>query len=442
LNKRFCLTKNTIMKKILLSSLVFFSVAMSAQNKTLITTEPGKPISKLPKTTYAAVHPQSPLSKTSSTPGSGWFNVLNYNDTVFPGVQVLSAMHLFPDSAIILGFDATNLPVYAYYHKAANYLDPSFVSQPFLNDKLATYTLDSVSVGYSYIRGSASSITDSLIIEVIAENHTLDWDIGSGDFSYQDIVYNQATNSVKAGTGLNGVTILKRLSIALKEADSTSFYSEIKVATPGIAAQTNSKKIGTVVSFKPGYTYAITDTLFDSHRTNTFFMWSSEQQGDGGGVGTDPYIFNVTGDYNSDMNMSYIIPQDIRYNQNANGWNGYFIPTYAYTTPFAFENHDIGYYLTVPLPTSVKELEEKGFSLGQNTPNPFSGSTTVNFQLAKDVNSALFTVTDIMGRVISSEKVETTAGKHSVNINSLASGVYYYSLNINGNVVTKKMIVE
>jgi hypothetical protein len=429
------------MKKILLSSLVFFSVAMTAQNKTLITAEPGKQISTLPKMSYSAVHPSPSLFKTANTPGSAWFNVLDFNELAFPGVQTLSAMHLFPDSNIILGFDGTNAPVYAWIHKAANYMDPSFMAQQsIIDDKLATYTLDSVSVGYAYLRGSANTVTDSLIIQIIAENHSLDYDLT--DISYQDIVYNQATNSVKAGTGTAGVTILKRIAVALTEADSTSFYNQIKVATPGIAAQTNSKKIGTVVSFKPGYTYTVADTLFDSHRTNTFLMWSAEQQGDGGGAGTDPIYFGTVGDYTTDMNMSYLIPQDIRYNQNANGWNGYFIPTYAYTTPFAYENHDIGYYLTVPTPTGVKELQEKGFALGQNTPNPFAGSTSVNFQLAKDVNSAIFTVTDVMGRIISTQKVETTAGKHSININSLASGVYYYSLNINGNVITKKMIVE
>lgn len=90
----------------------------------------------------------------------------------------------------------------------------------------------------------------------------------------------------------------------------------------------------------------------------------------------------------------------------------------------------------------VAELDKKGFFLGQNTPNPYNGSSLVNFQLAKDVNSAVFTVTDVMGRVVSSENVATSAGTHSVNLGSYAAGVYYYSLNIDGNVTTKKMIVE
>ncbi len=90
----------------------------------------------------------------------------------------------------------------------------------------------------------------------------------------------------------------------------------------------------------------------------------------------------------------------------------------------------------------ITELENKGFFLGQNTPNPFNGSSLVNFQLAKDAKSAVFTVTDVMGRIVSSQNVETTTGTHTINLSSYAAGVYYYSLNVDGNVTTKKMIVE
>lgn len=47
-----------------------------------------------------------------------------------------------------------------------------------------------------------------------------------------------------------------------------------------------------------------------------------------------------------------------------------------------------------------------------------------------------------MGRVVTSEKVATTAGTHSVKLGAYAAGVYYYSINADGNVTTKKMIVE
>ena len=92
---------------------------------------------------------------------------------------------------------------------------------------------------------------------------------------------------------------------------------------------------------------------------------------------------------------------------------------------------------------SLKNIENSSeITLGQNMPNPFTNGSTVKYQLTKDVTSALFTVTDIMGRVISSEKVETNTGIHSLKLGTYAAGVYYYSINIDGNVKTKKMIVE
>jgi hypothetical protein len=93
-------------------------------------------------------------------------------------------------------------------------------------------------------------------------------------------------------------------------------------------------------------------------------------------------------------------------------------------------------------PVGVTELEKTGVALSQNMPNPFTKESVVRYTLAKDVNSALFTVTDIMGRVITSENVATTTGSHSVKLAAYAAGVYYYSLNVDGVVTTKKMIVE
>lgn len=95
-----------------------------------------------------------------------------------------------------------------------------------------------------------------------------------------------------------------------------------------------------------------------------------------------------------------------------------------------------------PVTTGVKELEQKGFALGQNIPNPFTKESTINYNLVKDASSAIFTVTDVMGRVITTEKVTATAGNHSIKVGSYAAGIYYYSLNVDGNVSTRKMIVE
>ncbi len=102
----------------------------------------------------------------------------------------------------------------------------------------------------------------------------------------------------------------------------------------------------------------------------------------------------------------------------------------------------VDFSITVPIASSIKEIENNGFVLGQNAPNPFTKESIVKFALVKNASSAVFTVVDVMGRVISTEKVATTIGAHSVELKDYAAGIYYYSLNVDGNVTTKKMIVE
>jgi hypothetical protein len=92
--------------------------------------------------------------------------------------------------------------------------------------------------------------------------------------------------------------------------------------------------------------------------------------------------------------------------------------------------------------TKVNELSKNNSILGQNMPNPFTTGSAVKYTLAKDANAATFTVTDVTGRIISSEKVGTSSGNHTVNLGAYAAGVYYYSLNVDGITTTKKMIAQ
>ena len=103
---------------------------------------------------------------------------------------------------------------------------------------------------------------------------------------------------------------------------------------------------------------------------------------------------------------------------------------------------DMGFSVSYVSSVGVKELENKGFSLGQNVPNPFNGQSTVTYNIEKEASSAVFTVTDVMGRVVSSEKADASKGTHTITLGNHSAGVYYYSLNVDGNVTTKKMIAQ
>jgi len=106
------------------------------------------------------------------------------------------------------------------------------------------------------------------------------------------------------------------------------------------------------------------------------------------------------------------------------------------------KDNPIIYFHTFNTPTSIRELSHRTFSLTQNSPNPFVKESQIQYHLTSQAKSAIFTVTDVTGRIISSEQVDASVGPHTLNIGAYSAGLYYYSLNVDGYVITKKMIVE
>ena len=86
----------------------------------------------------------------------------------------------------------------------------------------------------------------------------------------------------------------------------------------------------------------------------------------------------------------------------------------------------------------------KDFKLFQNYPNPFNPKTIIRFQINRlsDINISVY---DIQGKLITElVKQKYNAGTYEVDFtrNNYSSGIYFYSLIIDGSVIkTKKMIL-
>jgi len=83
------------------------------------------------------------------------------------------------------------------------------------------------------------------------------------------------------------------------------------------------------------------------------------------------------------------------------------------------------------------------FSLSQNYPNPFNPSTTIKFELPNTSHVSL-NVYDILGREVSVLVNERKApGSYEVKFDgsNLASGVYFYRLQTESFVDTKKLLL-
>lgn len=84
------------------------------------------------------------------------------------------------------------------------------------------------------------------------------------------------------------------------------------------------------------------------------------------------------------------------------------------------------------------------YTLRQNYPNPFNPSTTIEFTIPKTANVSL-KIYDMRGREIATEisGLNLIRGTYKMNFNAsnLASGVYFYSLVVDGSVMASKKMV-
>ncbi len=81
--------------------------------------------------------------------------------------------------------------------------------------------------------------------------------------------------------------------------------------------------------------------------------------------------------------------------------------------------------------------------LYQNTPNPFSQTTTIGYSLAEKVQKAMVCIYDMNGTQLKCTPLELTAhGKITIDGNEFKAGMYMYSLIVDGQLIdTKRMVL-
>jgi len=91
---------------------------------------------------------------------------------------------------------------------------------------------------------------------------------------------------------------------------------------------------------------------------------------------------------------------------------------------------------------NINNIKNSKFELFQNIPNPTNKSTTINYFLPKS-GKAIFKVVNIVGEMIYSKEYISIQGENKIelDISNFDSGVYYYSLEFEGVLKVKKMIV-
>jgi hypothetical protein len=95
-------------------------------------------------------------------------------------------------------------------------------------------------------------------------------------------------------------------------------------------------------------------------------------------------------------------------------------------------------------PWSVEDAAtEAGIQLYQNTPNPFNGVSTINYELPQ-AGQVTFEVFDITGKqIVEMNEGSKGAGSYQISLNAsdFAAGSYYYTLTVGTERVTKQMVI-
>jgi hypothetical protein len=101
----------------------------------------------------------------------------------------------------------------------------------------------------------------------------------------------------------------------------------------------------------------------------------------------------------------------------------------------------------VPLTAAeAKQLRNESATwLGDNFPNPAAGTTTIGYSLPSQVGAAMCQVYSLDGKQVATIVLNPSAGQGQVQFatGKLSSGIYIYSLVVDGKLVdTKKMVVS
>jgi hypothetical protein len=371
-------------------------------------------------------------------------NIISLNGYTSGAQYNVYANPIFIDSTVVSSSSSGNSNVFNV--KAGANFDPRSIYWNGLGSPLLSaadaYTVDSLWLGFKYKKVNYA-VNDTIIVEVA-------WGLPTNTGVYQALSISSVTPALTFRTPKIGFSALqgdnsaysaastnkKRIKRVLTTADTSQSANGGYIIIPNVNQLVPAGNIFSAsYTFKPGTGVAPGSIMYQ-------YTGGSAQTTNGivGFLYSDPA---TTSNYNFYDNGSYSGCYDYYSKQRYGLYTGTaaFLNSCGY--PSTESSWDIGFSVSyLSSSAGVNELEKVGFTLGQNVPNPFTSGSDITFQLAKDAKSVMFTVTDVMGRVVSSEKVSSTIGTHTVNIGSFAAGVYYYSLNVDGKIITKKMIAQ
>jgi len=94
-------------------------------------------------------------------------------------------------------------------------------------------------------------------------------------------------------------------------------------------------------------------------------------------------------------------------------------------------------------PTSVDEMFMQKSEISNPYPNPASTSCQFKYNIPMNTSDARLIISDLTGNIVQSVSLSPGEGKVSLDVSTLNSGIYFYSLQVNNQPrSTRKLIVQ
>ncbi len=392
------------------------------------------------------------LAKTTFT-NSAWFS---FSDAGAGSSNSLALYPIYNDSTLQV-HPTTGSPFNWYVQGLGTSFDPTspmfsltyFInSSPiypmptFLVDKTIKYTVDSISILGYYDRKPYNNYVDTLNIYVavapiggavgVAPFSGTDANLGIPDniLHFMTLSYDSSSNSIlpsKVPTIIKIQKILDTTAYADSVGQSTHFFTfPISLTVPA------NGKIACYQQYISGHKYAVNSNI-DS--VNTWQVLCYEHNGQG----TFPSQFQT--DYNSGLIMTAASRYDVDTQALTNAGNQYIYSTYVYGAAAGFDDPFFGFHVNCTTCNTNGVANVSTIASSSAYPNPASSEVYIPFTLSHSANVNV-TVANTLGQVKNTQSFSNvTSGKAAFNTSSFAAGVYFYTVEANGERTTGRFVV-
>lgn len=308
-----------------------------------------------------------------------------------------------------------------------------------------SYNVDSFDLFCSYTRKpSQAAIIDTLILSFVVEDAS---NLGVSGWTSGNVVTNFGADTVtfltqefdSLGTkprvqkknGGTALIIKKVLDQAAANDTISGGWNYYKFA-PNLAVPAG-KAVSVSVSFKPGTTWiANVDTI---EGFNNFTFVSHEENLAG--------FFTYT---KWDFNSSNVVTKTSDYIGNPQGWGGTYVPGLAYTAPYQYEFHNMDWIITCAScgAAGTKDLAES--IRYEVSPNPASDNLNFSFTLDKAAKNVSLGLTNLLGQQVKNINLGAVSANinqnASVSVKDLPTGLYIYTIAVDGQKLSNKVLVK